>query len=358
MTSFGDLSHSRKNHFDLLRLLFALGVMYSHAFVLSGRNTEPIMRLTHNQATPSNLALFGFFVISGYLITASWQRSRSWTEFARRRACRILPGFVLAVLFSFLIAGPLGADSISRYFRDPSSWRFLTLLLMRGPEGVLSTLRSNPLPCNLNGSLWTIRIEIACYVLTAAAGALYVLRGRIVITVLTLALALWEAFSRVPLPFFLWGVLAMGVPYAMGTTAYVWRDHIPVSRWWVVLCLVALVVAAATTGFQYMTWLAGTYLILIAGLSPGEPTMLRRIGDLSYGVYLYAFPIQQLTVYWLHHPGPWTVLAVATPITLLLAFVSWHLVEQPWLRRRPRVSSINADLSTEHAPVPLEAVAT
>ena len=176
MTTFGDLSKSRSNHFDLLRLVLAMAVLYSHSFDLTGRQDDGFATLTHHQAVASTIALSGFFVISGFLVSGSWTHSKSPGDFTIRRARRIVPGFVVGVLFCFLIVGPLGADSVSTYFHDSTAWRFLGFLCLRVPEAVRSAFATNPRPGNLDGSLWTIRLELFCYVIVGTAGTIGLLR--------------------------------------------------------------------------------------------------------------------------------------------------------------------------------------
>ena len=155
------------NNFDLLRLILALLVIYSHSYILGtgfGAN-EPLSAMTHGQVDWGAIAVNGFFFISGYLITSSYERSKSLFNYLRKRIFRIYPGFIGATLFDIFVVLPLSSGHLVRLdllhtnlHCKVSRLQPLRVLISRALS------RPNPFPGVINGSLWTIRPEFLCSV--------------------------------------------------------------------------------------------------------------------------------------------------------------------------------------------------
>ena len=126
----------------------------------------------------------------------------------------------------------------------------------------------------------------------------------------------------------------MTVPFAFGVAAYSMKDWIPAHPGILIASITLLLLTSQTGGFSYALWTAGAYCFLYIGLFPGNPEPFRRIGDLSFGVYLYAFPIQQLVIHWIKAPSPLEVIAISTVGSIALAWLSWNFVERPFLGSR------------------------
>lgn len=335
----------RENNLNALRLALALMVIVSHSFALThghDRN-EPLLRWTGSHATFGFVAVDLFFFISGLLITASWQRSRNLEDYLRKRVLRIYPGFIAATLFTGAVVWALspeyraanslfgGEGWIGRLAHDVA---FLDNTSNGGP-GVFA---SNPFPGGANGSLWTIQREFLCYLLVAVLGMFGLLRKRWILLLglgfvfLKYARATQSGINIVDLDRrFLTLFLA-------GMAAWLWRERIPLSPW---------LAALAAAGLAGAAWLypmfpaaipwCGGYLALWIGYSrPAAFTRWCDRTDLSYGTYLYAFPVQQMLA--MHAPlrEPWINFALAAPLTLALAWLSWTWIEHPWLRRKSR----------------------
>ncbi len=372
---------SRANNFDSLRLIFAVLVILSHSFPLTQTyNThEPLSVLTHGQVTFGNISVWAFFVISGFLITQSWQRSPRIIKFLKRRIARIYPGYAVAALLTALIVVPIAAD--------PASYVPVSL-----QSFVLSTLRlqifdttpvfiHSPLPFTLNGSLWSVPYEFWCYLGVLALGLTGLLRRRWLIVALffmVLALHLYmdikgwtpsgamlgQIFGYPPfwatvLPF-----------YLAGTIFQIFGGDKLLRRPFIILAAVALIASNfIPEGLVVTMPICGAYLLMALAYLPSlHPLNLGRFGDFSYGTYLYAFPIQQLLVLRVHgHISPWLLFAEATPLTLIAGALSWHLIERHFLKpssqlkhegllpsptesspaNRPLESSLHADASKD-----------
>lgn len=351
--SFAPRSSSHSGVLDGMRLALAVLVVYSHSYpLLDGSDlTEPLYRFTNGQLTWGGFAVDAFLILSGYLITASWMRSANPVQFFRNRFLRIYPGFAVAIAVGVLVVAPFSSDSSLSI--HPAKWLLGTLNL-RGyePDGVFP---DNPFSGSMNGSVWSISYEFWCYVGTAIFGMLgWVWRRKLVMLLLLGAVAVSVVFAALHLRLsgglpgrifgdaFLWTRL---LPYYVaGWLFYLLRDRISLTPLLALAAGTALVVGAlcAPWGFALLGPVAVAYLVVFASYRrPPRFRFVTRFGDLSYGVYLYAFPIQQLLVRYQIARTPLTLFAVATPLTLLAAMLSWHLVEKHCIvrteARRPAV---------------------
>ncbi len=178
-------SHSA-NNFDFLRFLFAVAVIFSHSFVLCGVDAdEPLTRLSSGQAYLAELGVDGFFAISGFLITASWMRRPQWGDYLKKRILRIYPGFLIVGVLCILLVGTAGTVSPAIYLHQLQPARLLLHLLLLDKIAVPPTFSQNFVPDQVNGSLWTIKIEFEFYLMVAVLGTFHLFEKR----VLPLALA-------------------------------------------------------------------------------------------------------------------------------------------------------------------------
>ncbi len=341
----------RSNFLDPLRLALALAVMVGHAYdLLSGQvQTDPIGRLAGNATSLSSLAVDGFFSLSGFLVTASFLRSRGWRDFLSRRARRIYPAFALANLWPPLLAPVLGLAAVS--FSGPLTQSWFSLLHTLVLEGFDPRL---PFPANpmhaFNASLWTIRYEATCYLLCGlvlwapkgrralTAGVLLALSALVSLTIVGHhQLATW-ALSHVPSLFD--PVWRRFLPdFGAGAVLFLYREKVPRSRTLAAVCFGLLVTAmlVAPSALGVVVPVTLTYLLFFVAFAEPNAVVQRvfaRVGDLSYGTYLYAFPVQQAAITVLGAQAtPMTVLALSVPPTLVLAALSWWLVERRLLRR-------------------------
>ncbi len=350
------------NNFDILRLFWAVVVLFSHCFALpQGGNThEPLAVLTNGQTTFGSLAVDAFFVISGFLITQSWLRSKGFADYLRKRVLRIYPGFLIAALFCAFIIGPLASASVTAYLHGfhlkvlaRFVWSVLTLSQLMLPP----VFQHLPSSGEINGSLWTIRYEFWCYLFLGALGALGLLKQRGAIAGLFLAVLLFHTAQEWFYPGIGQGndVLKAGLLhgvelpllgnldrwprllafYLAGTVCYLYRERIPRSPR-IAMVSVVMLALCIRWGLNAMLPLCGAYLLLyIAGSSHPLGKALTQRADLSYGIYLYAYPVQQLLIQWLGPQiNPFVLFVVAVPTVSALAWLSWTLVEQPVLRHK------------------------
>lgn len=346
---FSALYGSRKNNFNFLRLFFALCVILSHSYpIIHGDKTpEPLDGLTRGQINLGALAVDAFFMISGFLLVGSWENSPGVLNFSARRVLRIYPGLIACICFCVFVAGPLGGANLHSYFTDPKTYRLFEYVFMRNFwNSVPSAFPGNPMPEVINSSLWTIKFEIFCYICLVILGLLRMLRP-VPLLFIFLAVFLYycallergghpfihfEALPKIlndfvtdPMPRFLSYFLA-------GSLFYVWRDRIPHSA---ALAAMSVVIVAISNYHmvEFSLPVFGGYALLYLALTPRVHLAWFDRVDLSYGVYLYAWPVQQLVLHW-RWPGsgnPILLSLLVLPLVFSFAALSWHYVEKPSL---------------------------
>lgn len=344
--TLGTLATGRDNNLNLIRMLAATAVMVSHAvpIAVSQRQPEPLQQSLGY--TLGYLAVLVFFVVSGFLITASFERSSSRTSFVLARFLRLMPGLFVNLLFVAFLLGPLVTEfSLRDYLTltDPYVFLVKNLTLFSLDFSLPGVFLEQPFR-GVVGSIWTLRHEVACYAAVFVAGlfGLWHSRGRASLALLGFAL-LWSwltyAGPRLPAP--LPELRALSLPFAVGAAFYVWRDRLPVSLLGV-LATVALAWALRQTGLYYPALtLAIGYATFWLGYVPGGILRLyNRLGDYSYGIYLYAFPLQGWAVWAFGPQTAWQNVLYAAGPTLICAVLSWHLVESPSLAAKGRILAL------------------
>jgi peptidoglycan/LPS O-acetylase OafA/YrhL len=327
------------NNLDLVRFALASMVFVSHAHDLSGVGALSIL----SAAVSSTLAVQAFFVISGFLIFQSFDRSSSMRSYAEKRIRRILPAYLLVVVACALGLSLISTLPIGGYFGDRGFWSYLaanlTFLNFLAPE--LPGVFDANLVKAVNGALWTLKIEVAFYVAVPICVWLFARLGRdrvlIAIYLLSVAYAaacLWLAQSRgggfVELSRQLPGQMTY---FVAGAAIYyhfdIFRRHaIPMLLLGIALFLLSSVIAELALRPIGLA-------LLVMSVSFG-PYLGRfgRYGDFSYGIYIVHFPVlQTLIALGAARLPPLLFLLLSVLIVGVLAFAMWHLVEKRFLRR-------------------------
>lgn len=337
-------SARRDNNFDALRTIAALCVIVGHAFALTGRVAElPLL-----VGLPLEyIGVSVFFVISGFLITGSWERSRSVGQYISSRALRIAPLLFLVVILSTTLMGPLvTALSTPEYFSSPETGRYLINLVLLPADGLPGVFGTVPFPGVVNGSVWTLRAEVICYLVVLLLGLLprvpqivgFALFGGASIVLVLLA-PVTIAGSNVSAAAGTWVYFAIAALVRLLVPRRVFRPGIAA----VVFVVWLIAGLAAPSVALPLFWLVLPYVVLSVGFA-STPVLRRaaRFGDISYGLYLWAFPVQQLVVLTVGVLPIVSDIVLVALITTALAFASWHLLEKralaarfrlPWFRR-------------------------
>jgi peptidoglycan/LPS O-acetylase OafA/YrhL len=324
-------ARTRENNFNLIRLLLALLVIFGHSpeLIDGNRHREWLTRI-FGTVSFGELAVDGFFLLSGYLIMQSWDSQPQAWAFLKKRLLRIYPGFIVASVTCAFIVGPL-ASVPSQYFGAFDAAGFMTGLLLLDIPVVPPVFEGSPY-ANINGAMWTISREFSCYLFVLIAGVTGALRLRhfcLGVTALLFAVLAWFKLKNIP-------VMDMRLAsfFLSGACYYRYREHIKFHGG----IAAALAAAVAVCMFSWrgaelaMASIGGYVLLYLAGKRSATLSHFNRLPDVSYGVYLYGWPIQKLLLWYCPSLSPWALSGLAATAALVAGTFSWYLVEKPALR--------------------------
>ncbi len=336
------MTADRDNNFGILRLFLASLVIISHSpeLVDGDRSREVLSRLFGTMSF-GEVAVDGFFLISGYLITESFMRNESVSVYLRKRVLRIVPAYVVSFTLSVLVLVPLLCDdptlSVPRLFALlPQVIALLQPYVPAEHSGLHYPL--------LNGAMWTIAYEFRCYLLTALLGSLGLFQCyRAIILVLAVGILLIMNATNVMQGIEFPGTVVLGkavegihltAMFGVGALYYLYRALVPLTGIGACLATVSLMIL-----FRYPD-LAETAYIILGGYSilwfafKASIWPLRKLRtnvDISYGLYLYGWPIQTLIVWNDRIINPWLLSAETLVLASLMGWLSWIVVEKPSL---------------------------
>lgn len=333
--------HSTSSHYDnninAIRFFAASVVVFGHSYVLAGEAAPTIFG-----ASVSAWAVDIFFVISGFLIAKSWTRDSNVLRYSARRFFRIFPALLCVVLFTLLIIGPLVTSlSLLDYFSDVDTWKYLVNALLIRDDVLPGVFADNPFPLAVNGSLWTLDVEVFMYVVlpiffkctarfdrgkscmilmccfAAAYAVLLYLDTQAIFHSLVIEFARLGTFFFIGALFFERG----------------WEKKVN-HQWAMIAAVLCLVFSQIDFWFGPLLLLVATPIILFPFAFPKDPILKDVFSreDFSYGIYIYAFPVQQTIVHFAQGEiSPVALFIIAELVTLLLAFASWYLIEKRML---------------------------
>ncbi|MCG9793897.1 acyltransferase family protein [Flavobacterium algicola] len=337
---------TRENNFHFLRFLLALFVVVTHSYALSGsdENAQWIVRISNGQLNWSSIGLNGFFVISGYFIFQSLDRSTTIGSYFKKRVLRVFPGLLGALIIT-MIAIPfvyVGDNSIFNQ-RDYYTYLANNLSLFAFQSIVKGVFDTNYYH-SINGSLWTIRYEFFLYI---ALASLYfikanqiLVRGLLFVCFIFMYIVFNLFIDKVagakiinlqgfPLfnlgTFFVMGSLLSSVNFEKYCNPKMF--------------LASLTIIGFSVYFQYYE-LVKHVLFPVLVLSIGFIKLpffstFGKYGDMSYGIYIYSFPVQQILVY-LFDLKVYILLVSSILISVVLGYLSWHLIEKRALLYKTR----------------------
>jgi peptidoglycan/LPS O-acetylase OafA/YrhL len=297
------------------------------------------MVLSGGQLTIGNLCVIIFFFVSGFLITQSFVHSQNLKKFLLARVLRIFPALIFIVFATVFILGPIvSTESPKEYFSNPATYAYLETILLHSSASmgeIPSVFENNIYHSAVNGSLWTLEYEFICYLVVAFMGifkmlnkpfAILLLLGSIIITHVPLGITVGTHTIQNTAYFLQY--------FSAGMLCFLYRDKIILNHSYAAISFIALAVMSAAGGIKYGLILFGTYLILYLVFNPKiKLNNTSKLGDFSYGLYIFAFRIQQtLTLYLYPNINPYTQFLLALPLTLLCSVFSWHLIEKKALK--------------------------
>ncbi len=355
-----DYAKGRDNNLNLIRLVAASLVLVSHSYPLATGDLYSEPWLNKVPLSPGALSVDIFFVVSGYLISASMMKSQDVVSYAAARMARIYPALWVALVMTVCAIGFGGGifttQGLPDFFFHEQTLRYVLRngVMFLGGEGRLpGAFERNPFEGSVNGSLWTLRYEIRMYLVIAllwvvtdrlarrGSGPRYfgaaILMCAAALTVFTVkATVLDPTMDHAPF-------VRLGMMFFAGSALYVLRDRVPVSAAAVVLMCGAMAAAAqySDVAFGVVYRLTLPYLVLYAAFVPsGFIRQVNRLPDCSYGIYIYAFLIQQLVMAVASGLTPTQLTLVSLPLTVAAALLSWFWVEKPALDKRQVLETV------------------
>jgi len=327
----------RRNNFDLLRLFAAFGVLLSHSFGILGKGfQQPTIYYGSSRLIFSDIGLFIFFTISGYLVTQSLFNSKTIIDYLWKRFLRIWPGLVMVNIFCFVMGAMVTNFSVKEYLLQSSSWLYLlknsSLLTMQYHiDGVFTSLRNTA----VNASLWTILLEIKFYV------ALTLLRfhsfssNRILLIVGFAGICVVRAiqFSMDNKNETLDAYLLFGSYFYLGCLLHFYKKYHRFKWIYALILWGCFFIIPIQPIKEILLTLSIGYTILVLGNA--KQIFDLKGNDISYGFYLFAFPVQQLVLLATGYEiNPWMHILYSSLITIALAMASWHFIEKRFLLRK------------------------
>jgi peptidoglycan/LPS O-acetylase OafA/YrhL len=362
-----DYAVGRDNNFNLIRFLAALSVLFGHSVGVLGLPSAYEFFFDHLGLSLAEMAVDVFFVASGFLVTASLINRGNLIAFLWARTLRIYPAlWVMLALTVFVLAPALTTLPLADFFSASKTWEYFVkcALVLGGVRyslpGVFETV---PLRGEFNGSLWTLPIEFRLYLYLAAGWFVFALTPAIRVRALTvlapLAAALFlgvivegrflaTAFNAADIRIFM---------FLAGSSLYLLRDHVPMGRGFLFAALACLALASFNKPAFFVAYLLllAPLVLHLAYIPRGRILGFNGWGDFSYGVYIYAFPIQQTLAFLFPGLGLVALVALAAPITVGVAALSWVLIEKRALAQKDGAAWRRRGRSTSASPSSLAA---
>lgn len=333
-------SQGRDNNFNLIRIIAALAVLITHSFAVAigSGDAEPFRGSLG--MTMGSIAVDVFFITSGFLVTSSLLNRQSTIEFVWARVLRIFPALLAMLLLTVFALGVFFTSlPISAYLSLPMTYIYLAkgaTLFMGVAYNLPGVFDSNPYKSAVNGSLWTMPHEVRMYAILTIVWIALRITPKLRLTafqiiVVTFAFSAGIYFlaghfyfhskSEFPKLFFM---------FFVGAAFYVLREYIVLSHWLFWLFVIGLSVAISDKFVFFVVYVLaiGYILFYLAYVPSGVIRRYNQLGDYSYGVYIYAFPVQQAIAALIPGVSVPQMILLSAAITILLAILSWHLLEK------------------------------
>lgn len=335
--------------FDTLRLWLALCVLLVHGVAVAQYDQGLPQKLWSGPLRPFLLAILPmFFALSGFLVSGSAVRVRSARTFLALRLLRLLPALMVEVTLSALVLGPiLTVVTLRQYFSDPLFLSYFGNIAGHVQFHLPGVFTAAPMAGVVNLNLWTLTPEYYCYafmLLLLVSGALFDrLKIAAIAAIMFAILGGGNALFDLGEGDTMYGAPVLLMSFGAGACAYSWREHIVVRNDLFALAIITLYIAWSFHGAMAMGLLPMIYCTVYLGMRPLPRLGWLPEGDYSYGIYLYGFPIQQALVeifpalkVW------WALFPVAAVITIIVAVISWHVIERPALSLKRIVTQSRA----------------
>lgn len=335
------------NNFDFIRFVAALSVLVSHSYPIWGGVHDPLQPLM-NGFTIGEVAVSVFFVVSGYLVAQSWGSDPNIFRFLARRLLRLCPALYTLILISTFVAGPLLTSlPLHDYLASSMTWNYLKGFGLLWVQGQLpGVFEASFYPLAFNGPLWTIPIETSCYLILLIGGILGFSRSPFTSLILGVGTAFLSVVVSADVDYYknfhfvhmdVVSFLKLAALFFLSASIFHYRVYIPRLTGVAVAMLVVIFFSSGTRFFDLIFLIFFPYAILCLAFIPNKTiSQFGKFGDYSYGMYLYAWPVQQAVMQFFGVGlSFFAYVLISALITLFFAYLSWHCVEKCALRLKP-----------------------
>lgn len=346
------------NNFNFIRVIAAAMVIITHTYVLIGLGTQHdfLYQLSNGEIMISTLGLRAFFIISGYLIIQSMEKSTSYGSYFKKRILRVFPGLIACILFIILVLGAIYTSKpIFAYYTSATTWKYLYNISLYKGVFIIPSVFDDHIIQVINGSIWTLAYEFSYYIMVMVLCAIGIFKRKWIAGIVFccfFCLQLLTIYTKVPGKFFYFLIYTdlqldyfsdFGLFFSAGMLMYLYRATFTYTHRVAVLMLLFYICSIAAGVPWVMKYVAIPYLIMYVAFLPsyGFITHWGKKTDLSYGIYIYGMPAQQVIIGFVGtslHPELISLLSLV--LVLPIAWLSWHLIEKHFTKKAISLKSI------------------
>lgn len=329
-----DILRRDNNNFDLLRLIAASAVIVGHSQIITGdKEAFDLVGYLTGLDYSGSLAVKFFFLLSGLVVTNSLISNPELRRFLTARVARIFPGLLTVLVLTAYVIGPLVSHvPLHDYFADPETFGYVVSNALMAPVYALPGVFSHGNTQSVNGAIWTIPMEVSCYLVLAVVGALRITRSKSLFTVIVLGVCAVilthpEWMNVLELPSNKEAISPI-LFFCVGSLLATWKDHVSVNLETAAGLAIATFLFRATPAYQFL-YEAAIFAAAIWWTTQPSALSLRLPGDFSYGVYLIGWPTQQIVHLVFPHVGARGNWMISIPLAIAFGALSWYLIEKP-----------------------------
>lgn len=327
---------SKSYNIDFLKYCAAIMVIIGHSLVIASKNLSTVASFLNDHVAFGAIGVSIFFFLSGFLVTRSMMHKKTAKEYFRVRVCRIIPPLLVVIPITAFVLGPcVTVIPIKQYFVTSATYKYLLNIVLIRQHYLPGVFEDNPYPGAVNGSLWTLAFEFICYIATYIAYKLKLLRkGYILISIPVVMLGvviLFIAASRFGISYGIVGSAVRAcICYYMGMILHFYYEYCINSKMLVFSFIITVIGLLAHSVYIVFIFVFPILILNIGwGMSVSISPKLANLGKYSYGMYLVAFPIQQLLVYVWEDMTPLVNSIVTIILSTFLGKLIYKYIELP-----------------------------